>query len=508
MIIDGHNDLVLKAYRGEQPEHIDLATAVESGYAGGFFALYVPNATEFHEPKTAPYALPLDPEIPTVEAARVAERLYLAFEGLGLPVARRVEDFEPDRVTAILHLEGADPLSPDLSDLDRWYERGLRSLGLVWSRPNAFAEGVPFEFPASPDTGPGLTAAGEKLVHACNRLGVVVDLSHLNEAGFWDVAEISDAPLVATHSNAHALCASTRNLTDEQLDAIGESGGVVGVNFGVGFLRADGSTSVPTPIEEIVRHVDYIVDRIGIGHVALGSDFEGTWIDPDLGGAAGLPRLAGLLRERHGDDGVAKITHENWLRVLDASWRPWDRYFEAAGEDPRETLLDAVARFERPGLAVDLGAGTGRDTAELLRRGWNVVAIDGQKEAIDRLHELLGPDSAKLETRVARFEVAEWPACDLLNSSFALPFTPAARFPAVWRKIVESIRPGGRFCGQLFGDRDDWAGSGVVVQTRPELDELLAPFEVERLDVLERDGTTALGAKKHWHVFHVVARRR
>ena len=153
-------------------------------------------------------------------------------------------------------------------------------MGLVWSRPNAFAHGVPFEFPASPDTGPGLTPAGVELVHACNRLGILVDLSHLNEKGFWDVARTSDAPLVATHSNAHALCASTRNLTDAQLDAIARTGGVVGVNFACGFLCEDGSNDDDTPMSEIVRHVDYLVERMGIDHVAFGSDFDGAKVRP------------------------------------------------------------------------------------------------------------------------------------------------------------------------------------------------------------------------------------
>ena len=101
--------------------------------------------------------------------------------------ATSVDDFREGAVTAIVHLEGAEPIAPDLSNLEGWYERGLRSIGLVWSRPNAFAEGVPFRFPSSPDTGAGLTDAGRELVRACNRLGILVDLSHLNEAGFWDV---------------------------------------------------------------------------------------------------------------------------------------------------------------------------------------------------------------------------------------------------------------------------------------------------------------------------------
>jgi membrane dipeptidase len=507
MIIDGHNDLVLRLWRGESPKHLDLATSSANGFAGGFFALFVPTAKGPREPEVGPYSLPLDDAVATEDAAAIAEELATTFERLELPLARRADDFLPGRVTAIMHLEGADPLAPDLSDLERWYERGLRSLGPVWSRPNAFGEGVSFRFPSSPDTGRGLTAAGKKLVHACNRLGILVDLSHLTEAGFWDVASIALAPLVATHSNAHALCASSRNLTDAQLDAIGASGGVVGINFSVAFLREDGANDPATPIDEILRHVEYVAARIGVDHVAFGSDFEGATLPDELNGVSGLPALVGRLRSRFGDGDTAKITHRNWMRVLDATWRPWGRFFAAAGDDARPTLLDAVERFAVPGFAVDLGCGTGRDTAELLRRGWRVLAIDREPEAFERLHALVGPSSPRLQTRSARFEVASWPACELVNASFALPFCRPQDFPPLWQKIVDSLRVGGRFCGQLFGERDDWAGSGVVVHTRPELRELLAPFEVERLDELDQDGSTAVGTQKHWHLFHIVARK-
>ena len=159
-------------------------------------------------------------------------------------------------------------------------------------------------------------------MRACNRLGVLVDLSHLNWAGFWDVAGLSVAPLVATHSNAHALCAASRNLTDEQLRAVRDSGGVVGVNFAVTFLRADGLEDPGTPLTEIVRHVDHYVAQMGIDHVAFGSDFDGAVVPSALGGIAGLPKLVEALSAAgYDDDGIAKITHRNWLRVLDATWR-------------------------------------------------------------------------------------------------------------------------------------------------------------------------------------------
>ena len=322
MIVDGHNDLVLQAWRGDTPKHMNLADAADAEFAGGFFALYVPSPHPPGDPPPIPYALPLPPRIPTEEAARIATELYDTLQSLPVALARSADDFEPGRVTAIVHLEGADPLAPDLSDLQDWYDRGLRSVGLVWSRANAFAEGVPFCFPASPDTGPGLTEAGRDLVRACNRLGILVDLSHLNEAGFWDVAETSEAPLVATHSNAHALSQATRNLTDEQLDAIGRSGGIVGVNFAVSFLREDGWNDADTPLGEIVRHIDYIANRIGIDHVGFGSDFDGALISAELDGIAGLPKLVAALRHAGYDEAaVDKITSGNWLRVLRETWR-------------------------------------------------------------------------------------------------------------------------------------------------------------------------------------------
>jgi membrane dipeptidase len=508
VILDGHNDLVHRVWSGGKPLHVDLAAASDAGFAGGFFALWS-SAGLIALPAGVPYAVPADRPFPREQARQDAMEQAAVLEKLPVAIVRRVEEIVPGRVNAIMHMEGAEPLAPDLSELEAWYDRGLRSIGIVWSRPNDFGEGVPFEFPGSPDTGSGLTPAGVDLVHACNLMGILIDVSHLNEAGFWDVARLTQAPVVATHSNAHALCPSTRNLTDRQLDAIGESGGVAGVNFGGMFVRDDGGVDGRFPLSGIVRHIDYIASRIGIDHVAFGSDFDGTDVSEELGGIAGLPRLLDALRKA-GYDGEAldRITHGNWLRVLGETWKPWSRYFRTAGMDARPTLLDAAERFETPGFAVDLGAGTGRDTLELLRRGWRVLAIDRETEAIERILALAGDDAARLETKVARFEDATWPPCELLNASFTLPFAVHDTFPELWGRIVESIVPGGRFAGQFFGPNDEWARTGLLVQTHAEVERLLAPFEVELLDEFEGEGPTAIGKTKHWHVFHVVARRK
>ncbi|HEX5690266.1 MAG TPA: membrane dipeptidase, partial [Roseiflexaceae bacterium] len=155
-----------------------------------------------------------------------------------------------------------------------------------------------------------------------NRLGIMIDLSHLNERGFWDIAALSDAPLVATHSNAHALCRSTRNLTDKQLDAIKESDGMVGLNFHVGFLREDGADNADTPLEVMVSQIDYLVERLGIDRVGFGSDFDGATMPKPIGDVAGLPHLLAALRERGYDEpALRKLAHENWVRVLRKTWK-------------------------------------------------------------------------------------------------------------------------------------------------------------------------------------------
>jgi membrane dipeptidase len=222
----------------------------------------------------------------------------------------------------ILHFEGAEAIDADLDALEVFYQAGLRSLGFVWSRPNIFGHGVQFAYPRTPDTGPGLTDAGKRLVKACNRLGIMIDLSHLNEQGFWDVAAISDRPLVATHSCVHALCRATRNLLDKQLDAIKESDGMVGLNFAVSNLREDSDNNADTPLDVMVRHIDYLVERIGLDHVGFGSDFDGAKVSQYIKDVSGLPNLISALRA-HGydDDALRKLTHENWIRVLEKTWK-------------------------------------------------------------------------------------------------------------------------------------------------------------------------------------------
>ena len=348
-IFDGHNDTLLNLHLPRRSKgrgffersnigHIDLPRAREGGFGGGFFACFAPPDPKNSWREESALRLykdsyevlpspPLDPDY----ARRIADELTSSLfrieaesEG-ALKVVREAAEIqdclENGVLAAILHFEGAENLGPDPGELETYHEMRLRSLGLVWSRPNVYAYGVPFRFPASPDAGPGLTDKGRELVRECNRLGVMVDLSHLNEKGFRDVAKLSEAPLVASHSNAHALCASSRNLTDWQLDAIRDSGGMVGVNFAVAFLREDGAEDENTPLETVVRHVDYLVEHLGVDRVGFGSDFDGAKAPKEIGDVSGLPKLLAALRERgYGEEDLQKLAHGNWVRVLRATW--------------------------------------------------------------------------------------------------------------------------------------------------------------------------------------------
>jgi membrane dipeptidase len=349
-ILIGHNDTLLSLYLPERGQgrsfftrssvgHIDLPRAKDGGMAGGFFAIFVPpdpliqplRRDEVIKTDTG-YEVPLASSIEQAYAQRVTMSMMSSLFKIEresdeqVKVIRTINDLDvcldKDIFAAILHFEGAEAIDPGLDALEVFYQAGLRSLGIVWSRPNAFAHGVPFGFPRSPDTGPGLTDVGKALVRACNRLGIVLDLSHLNEQGFWDVAKLSDAPLVATHSNVHALCPTTRNLTDKQLDAIKVSKGIIGLNFAVTDLRDDGWNNADTSLEVMVRHIDYLAEHLGIDCVGLGTDFDGATIPQEIGDVTGLPKLIKALRKSGYDDSaLRKLSYENWTRVLSKTWK-------------------------------------------------------------------------------------------------------------------------------------------------------------------------------------------
>lgn len=367
MFFDGHNDSLTKHYpprhlrsgsgagfrkhsfiKGCPNCHMDLPRIKEAGLRGGIFAVFIDPVPEEnseeeigssylqgHKRQTGPgFPLPEPPIDANLALTASLEVLSHAFrderaaEGQ-IKIVRTKSDLrsalDEDRLAVILHLEGCEAVDADLQNLEVLYQAGVRSLGICWSRPNIFGFGAPFAYGMSPDLGPGLSKAGKSLVRFCNEQGILIDLAHLNAAGFLDAVRLSSKPVAVSHTAAHALCPSVRNLTDEQLDKIAENGGLVGVTFHVPDLLGPQNECASTirpgavisPLQAIAAHIEYIGERIGFEHVALGSDFDGCTIPSEMEDVRGLKRLASELAETGlSADNIDKVCFGNWQRLL------------------------------------------------------------------------------------------------------------------------------------------------------------------------------------------------
>ncbi len=337
---DGHNDLLLRLSRlddgsgrlfleGDGKGHLDLERCRQGGFAGGLFACFAPSPGPAADGPTPSDAAPA--QVAQDDALRVTQeqvdrlRTLIDTADGALALCRTSAEIAAamaaGQMACVLHVEGAEALGPDLVELDALEAAGLRSVGLVWSRSSAFGHGVPFRYFTTPDTGPGLTDAGQRLVRELETRRILIDVSHLNERGFWDVADLTERPFVATHANANALVPAARNLTDRQLDCLKERHGMVGLNLSVPDLRTDCRRDPETPLEDVVRMFDYLIERLGEDRVGLGSDFDGATIPRAIGDVAGLPALEAALRA-HGYDDVLlkKLAHRNWLALLGRVW--------------------------------------------------------------------------------------------------------------------------------------------------------------------------------------------
>jgi tellurite methyltransferase len=191
----------------------------------------------------------------------------------------------------------------------------------------------------------------------------------------------------------------------------------------------------------------------------------------------------------------------------------WATYYEKLRDrPPRRTLVTALDRFGAAAagsLAVDLGCGDGRDVIEMLRRGWRVVAVDAEPEALKQLQARPLPEGYELTPILSRFEQVPLPIdVQLVNSSFAMPLCEPAAFRQLWERIREALPVGGRFSGQWYGPRDSWVGRpGMTFVSRDEATTMLDGLELEMFEEEEADGVTPRGNAKHWHIFHIVARK-
>lgn len=230
------------------------------------------------------------------------------------------------KISFMIGFEGAEAIVQDIRILKAFHRLGLRRLTLTWNNRNMVADGVTWQKSKG-----GLTEFGVGVVGECNELGILVDVSHITDQGFWDTLEVSKEPVIASHSNCRALCGHMRNLTDEMIKALVEKGGVMGVNYVPFFLtdvdfakmRAgdpeERKKAESVTVETVVDHIDHIVEVTGnVDHIGLGSDFDGVpMIAKGLEDASKMPNLTkALLARGYNDDDVVKILGGNFLRVI------------------------------------------------------------------------------------------------------------------------------------------------------------------------------------------------
>lgn len=332
---DGHNDLLLNLwlnypdapeqfFTGIEHGHLDFPRIQQAGLVGGLFAIFVPPHRYIVDTYPA-QARQLDDPLQVMWQQFELLRQLIALSAGKMKLctsAAELRQCQRDSVFAVVaHIEGADALDSEGVALEAFYQAGVRSVGPFWNLPNAFGEGVNGSFPGSPDTGPGLTSAGKHFILGLQQKRMMIDVSHMNEQAFWQTAELTTQPLIASHSSVHALCQQPRNLTDKQLLAIRNSGGIVGINFGNAFIRPDGQRQTATPLEQLVDHFLYVLDLIGDEHLGLGSDFDGVSVPEELGDVSGLPSLLQHLKQRGvPESSLQKIAYKNWFSALERTW--------------------------------------------------------------------------------------------------------------------------------------------------------------------------------------------
>jgi membrane dipeptidase len=309
LVIDAHADILCDVRNRRRDGETDVIRRrhLPRLRAGGFDALVF-----------AIYLTPYMPESALRESFLMIDDLHqeinesegelrLLHSGSELARERR-----PGRLAILLSLEGAEPLGLDLGILRLMHQLGLRALGLTWARRTMVADGNREE-----GTGGGLTRFGHEVVRECGRLGILIDVSHLSTAGFWDVLRIATGPVIASHSNARALCDHPRNLTDDQLRAIAATGGAVGLNAVPDFVHPT------TPaLDRVLDHAEHMASVMGPGHVGLGLDLIDYLPGHEAAQLAGLstpdeaPALtAHLVQRGASEDEIRDILGCTWLRV-------------------------------------------------------------------------------------------------------------------------------------------------------------------------------------------------
>jgi membrane dipeptidase len=309
IVVDGHCDTLGDVLEGKRTlaersalGHVDLPRLRAGGVTAQIFACFTP-VHEYHRSATR-YAM------------RMLDGLHLAIDAHPdqLLLATSAGDIRrakaESKIAGILGLEGAEPLGDSLAVLRGFHRLGVRVLGLTWNFRNDVADGV-----MEGRLAQGLSPFGLQVIEECNRLGVLIDVSHLAPAGLEDVLRVSQQPIIASHSNARALCDNPRNLSDAQIEAIAGHGGLIGVTFVDAFLHRPASEAA---VDHVLEHIDYLVRIAGPDHVMLGSDFDGADMPQGLEDATRYPVLtAGMAARGHSEAVIRGVLGQNFLRVFD-----------------------------------------------------------------------------------------------------------------------------------------------------------------------------------------------
>lgn len=306
-VVDCHCDTVLQVAKGKaklgqynETGHIDLYKLQEGGTRVQFFALFI--ETIFKPQRALSRTLQL---IDTFDT-EIESCSHVLSPGLNMKQIKR--ELKSGKIIAVMGIEGGEALNGDISALRIFYKLGVRFLGLTWNQRNDIADGVGEKI-----TGGGLTCFGRNVVQEMNRLGMIVDLAHVSEAGFWDVLEISKFPVMVSHANCHSLCQHPRNLNDDQIKALAETKGIFGLSFVPEFLGKG-----KTGISDLLDHIDHVAGLAGTDVIALGSDFDGIEETPvGLNDCCCYPSItAGLLDRGYTEKEIKGIMGENVLRFM------------------------------------------------------------------------------------------------------------------------------------------------------------------------------------------------
>ena len=309
-ICDCHCDTLTELYNKnaslyENEQHFDIKRQIALGGGLQFCAIYVPTEV-FRYQGGLRYTLCLLDKY-NQEIKKLHEN---GIDVLQVHTAEDAGNVLKHKAATLLAIEEGGAIDGSLEALRCLYELGVRAMTLTWSNRNDIADGINEEA-----TGSGLTFFGKQVVAEMNRLGMLVDVSHISTAGFWSVIETSTKPIIATHSNAKSLCSHPRNLNDEQIKALAQNGGLAGITFAGQFLEEDWRNAC---IESVYKHIDYMLNLIGNDdRIGFGSDFDGISHPPyNIQGVQDYKPLIEYLSKYYSDETINKITHQNVINLL------------------------------------------------------------------------------------------------------------------------------------------------------------------------------------------------